>query len=157
MGHDRTEEHRNRDSMKIISTEMLDILDDVDTLLGTQTYFLVEKWISDARSWGASPAEQDYFESNARNILTTWSDKDQLLNYYACRTWNGLVKTFYKMRWQKFFDAEWDDAHYKAYSDDVTTFEKDWWEKRIGHFTAVPVGDSRTLAKKIYEKYKDRI
>ena len=157
---------RNRDSMKIISEEMLGILDDVDTLLGTQTYFLVGKWISDARSWGATPAEQDYFESNARNILTTWSDKDQLLNDYACRTWNGLVKTFYKVRWEKFFaavnatldsGAEWDDAHYKAYSDDVTTFEKDWWEKRIGHFTAVPVGDSRTLAKALYEKYKGRI
>ena len=160
--YDRMYEERNRDRMLAIETEMLGIIDDIDRLLATQNYFLMGKWISDARAWGNTPEEKDYFESNARNLLTTWSDRDQLLNDYACRTWNGLTGTFYKVRWEKFFaavnaaldeGAEWDEEHYQAYSDDVTAFEKRWWTERIGEFPAEPSGDSKAVASEIFARY----
>jgi Alpha-N-acetylglucosaminidase (NAGLU). len=164
--YDEAYEERDREAMNSISAEMLEIMQDVDDVIGTQSYFLVGKWNADARSWGVDEAEKNYFESNARNLLTTWSDKDMLLNDYASRTWNGLTATFYKVRYEKFFAAvsacldegsEWDDAHYKAYSDDVTTFEKQWWDERLGNFPAKPVGDSKSKVTELYEKYKDRI
>ena len=58
-----------------------------------------------ARAVGMSGAESDYYERNARNILTTWGDRDQSLNDYANRTWAGLVATYYKPRWELFCDA----------------------------------------------------
>ena len=159
-------ESKDRESMDSLSKEMLEVISDVDRVIGTQTYFLVGKWIKDARAWGVTPEEQDYFESNARNLITTWSDADMLLNDYASRTWNGLTETFYKTRWEKFFaavdacldeGAEWDDARYQAFSDDGTAFEKKWWDERMGEFPAEPVGDSREVAAELLEKYKDRL
>ena len=52
----------------------------------------------------ATEAEKDYFEMNARTIITVWGDTYRLTDY-ANRDYDGLVETFYKVRWQKFFDA----------------------------------------------------
>lgn len=43
-------------------------------------------------------------ERNARTIITVWGDTPNLSDY-ANRDWDGLVETFYKVRWQMFFDA----------------------------------------------------
>ena len=66
--------------------------------------FSLDDWIRDARAWGTTEAEKDYFEMNARTIITVWGDTYRLTDY-ANRDWDGLVETFYKVRWQKFFDA----------------------------------------------------
>ena len=157
---------QDREAMKTVSAEMLEIIGDIDKVIGTHSYFLVGKWISDARSWGKDDAEKAYFERNARNLITTWSDKDMLLNDYASRTWNGLTGTFYQVRWEKFFaavdaaldqDGSFDEDDYNAFSDDVTTFEKQWWDECLHTFPAQPVGDAKTVAAELYAKYKDRI
>lgn len=161
---------RDRATMNAKKEQMLGLMADVDRMLGTQSAFLVGKWIADARAWGATEAEKDYFESNARNLLTTWGDRDMVLNDYASRTWNGLVGSFYMPRWQMFFDAvdaaldaglefgnTADDPQYVAYKDKVTQFEKDWWEKRMGTFAAVPQGDSKAIVKELIAKYRPAI
>ena len=156
----------DRAQMKELSAGMLEILDDIDRVLGTQGYFLVGKWISDARSWGADEAEKAYFERNARNLITTWSDKDMLLNDYASRTWNGLVRTYYKVRWEKFFaavesamdaDGSFDEEDYAAFSDEVTAYEKQWWDERLYDFPSTPAGDAKAVAAELYAKYRERI
>ena len=154
------------DDMDEISARMLEVIDDIDRVIGTHSYFLVGKWIADARSWGKTPGEKDYFESNARNLITTWSDKDMVLNDYASRTWNGLTGTLYKVRWEKFFqavkvalqqDGSFGDDDYKVFSDDVTTFEKQWWDERLHTFPSAPVGNAKEVAAELYAKYKDEI
>ena len=70
-----------------------------------EPYFSLEKWIEDARSWGTTPEEKDYFERDARNILTTWGDRGSGLTDYACRSYDGLIETYYKPRWEMFFEA----------------------------------------------------
>ncbi len=157
---------RDRETMGSLEKEMLEIIDDVDRMISTQSYFLVGKWIKDSRSWGVNQEESDYFESNARNLITTWSDKDMLLNDYASRTWAGLTKTFYGVRWKMFFDAvnaaldngsEFGEKEFEAYKNVITTYEKAWWEQRLGNFTDVPVGDSKAIANELFRKYKDKI
>jgi len=157
---------QDREAMNSLSSQMLEIVDDVDRMITTQTYFLVGKWIADARSWGKTPEEKTYFEKNARNLITTWSDADMLLNDYAARTWGGLTGTMYKGRWEIFFkhvnaalDAgqTFDDAHYDIYNKEVTSFEKKWWDECMGEYPSSPVGDSKAVAKELFEKYKDRL
>lgn len=156
----------NREVMKSKESEMIEILDDVDKIVGTQSAFLVGKWIADARAWGKTSEEADYFEENARNLITTWSDKAMLLNDYASRTWNGLTKTFYKVRWTMFFEAvnkvtdeggTFDDTQYELYKEAVTTYEKKWWDERMYEFDTEPVGDSKAIASELYGKYANRI
>jgi len=149
--------------MKKIENRMLEVLYDVDELCGTQRAFLMGKWIADARAKGTTDEEKDYFERNARNLLTTWEEEGHLLNDYASRTWNGLVGTFYAERWKLFFAAvnkavlageKFDDAHYDDYSKTVVRYEGEWWKKCIGEFASEPKGDGIRIARRLVKKYK---
>ena len=137
----------DRSAMASLQAELLGVFDTMEKLLSTQTYFLVGKWIADARAWGATPDESDYFESNARNLLTSWGPRGNLLTDYADRTWAGLVSTYYKGRWQLFFDAVNASMDAGVALDEdallekIKDFEYDWWANRPGTFSATPSGD----------------
>ena len=146
-------------AMDDAAARMLDIIDDMDRLTGTQSFFLVGKWIADARSWGANPAEADYFERNARNLITTWSDAGMTLNDYAAREWNGQLATYSKHRWESFFaaaknglasgDAEW----YGRWLSEVKAFERAWGEELQGSFASSPSGNPIPLVHELYGKW----
>ena len=142
---------------------MLQILDDLDTIVGTQEYFLMGKWIADARSWGTTPEEEDFYEREARNIVTTWAGKaHQSLNDYARRSCNGLISSYYKPRWEKFFKEVADRMEsgkgfhieqYEVYKDEITDFEMQWWQECIGEFISEPVGDSKEIVNEVIKRY----
>lgn len=152
-----------RDVMDEKSALMLNILDDLETITATQEYFLAGKWIEDARSWGTTDEEKDFYEREARNIITTWAGKGhQSLNDYARRTCNGLISSYYKPRWERFFKAvaermdEGKGFHmeqYLVYKDQITDFEMEWWKECIGEFISNPEGDSKKTVKEVIRKY----
>ena len=138
------------------------IFDDLESLLSTQEYFLVGKWIADARSWGKDDGEKDYFETDARNLLTSWGDRGNLLTDYADRTLAGLVSTYYKGRWEMFFDAvslsmeagkEFSAEDEAALLERMKDFEESWWKDRPGSFASSPSGNSRSEVIRIIGKY----
>lgn len=94
----------NRDAMVAASEEFLSMCDELVEVLKTRREFSLDEWIRDARAWGKGRAEKDYFEMNARTLITVWGDTHHLSDY-ANRDWDGLVETFYKVRWRMFFDA----------------------------------------------------
>jgi len=105
---------------------------DVDTLLNTHPAFMLGPWIEEARAWGTTPDEKDYYERQARTLLTIWGGP--ILNDYANRMWGGLVKDYYAKRWNLFFDAvikavkedkEFDE---KAFGEELSIFEHAWTE-----------------------------
>jgi alpha-N-acetylglucosaminidase len=83
----------------------LDMIGDLDTLVGTRREFLLGKWLADARRWGTTPQESDLYERNARLLLTVWGppSRDAYLSDYAGRQWSGLIRGFYLRRWERFF------------------------------------------------------
>ena len=143
-----------------IEATMTSILDDTDKILATESAFLVGRWIKDARAIGITNEDKDYFESNARNIITTWGEEDALLNEYASRAWAGLTETYYAYRWKEFFKDV--NASIKAkkpfdektYHDRICKYEGQWWRERLGQFNAEPQGDGIELARQIAEKYR---
>lgn len=149
-----------------ISSEMLCILDDLDSLLQTQSFFLAGKWIDDARACGKKGDinEAFYYEQNSRNILTTWSDAGMVLNDYANRSLAGMISSFYKPRWVLFFgkalEAETDGKKFDGevldqYLDEVIALEKKWWDECVGKFDSKPAGDSYVMSKCLIDKYFD--
>ena len=94
----------DRNGMVAASQEFLGMCDKLAEVLKTCPEFSLDDWIRDARAWGKNQVEKDYFEMNARTIITVWGDTYELSDY-ANRDWDGLVETFYKVRWQMFFDA----------------------------------------------------
>lgn len=151
---------KDYDKLHEVEALMTSILDDTDKILGTESAFLVGRWIRDARAIGTTEEDKDYFESNARNIITTWGEEDALLNEYASRAWAGLTETYYAYRWKEFFNdvnsaikanKPFDE---KAYHDRICQYEGQWWRERLGQFAAEPQGDGLALAKEIAEKYR---
>ena len=143
-----------------IEQTMTNILDDTDAILATESAFLVGRWIRDARAIGTTDEDKDYFESNARNIITTWGEEDALLNEYASRAWAGLTATYYAYRWKEFF-KEVDAAieagvpfDEPAYHERICKYEGQWWRERLGTFNAEPEGDGIALAKDIADRYR---
>lgn len=129
-----TDSYNRKDipAMKMWAQRMDSLLLDTDRLLATRQDFSIGKWIADARSYGTTPEEQDYYEENARCILTVWGQKATQLNDYANRGWAGLTSGFYRERWKRFTDAVVAAAESgvkydaKAYYDMITDFEEEW-------------------------------
>ena len=129
---------------------------DVDRLLSTHPSFMLGPWIEDARAWGSTPAEKDYFEQQARTILTIWGGP--VLNDYANRMWGGLVKDYYTKRWDMFFREVMRCARQgksfdeKAFDEKLSAFEQDW-TRRHTHYAVSPRKNTRDEALKIYSCY----
>lgn len=149
-------------AMEELEREMTALLDDVDRLLATQPFFMLGKWIADARAMGADAAESDYFESNARNLLTTWGFAGGGLNDYACRSISGLVGSYYRGRWEMFFSemhrvtAEGSAFDEEGFRQKLTEFEDRWNREMSGSFHSLPVGNSVTVAQELYTRYSGR-
>ena len=154
---------KDYDKLHQIEASMTSILDDTDKILATESAFLVGRWIRDARAIGTTEEDKDYFESNARNIITTWGEEDALLNEYASRAWAGLTETYYAYRWKEFFkdvDAAIEAKKpfdEKAYHERICKYEGQWWRERLGQFSAEPQGDGVALAREIAEKYRKEL
>ena len=105
---------------------------DVDTLLNTHPAFMLGPWIEAARDWGTTKEEKDYYERQARTLLTIWGGP--VLNDYANRMWGGLVSDYYAKRWNLFFEAviqavkEGKEFDEKAFNEELSKFEHAWTE-----------------------------
>lgn len=136
----------------------LDVMDDLDNLLGTQKDFLLGKWLEDAKALGDDDQEKRLYEKNARNLITLWGDRNASLHEYSNRQWSGLLKGFYKARWLQFF-AYIKHCHQQQETPDWEIFEehmKDWeWQWVNSHETypAGPQGNPVPIAQALYKKY----
>ena len=94
----------DRDGMLKAKAEFLELCDSLTSVLSTRREFSLQDWIDDARRWGITEEQKDYYEMNARTLISVWGDSFHLCDY-ANRDWDGLVDTYYKPRWEMFFDA----------------------------------------------------
>lgn len=151
------------DSFNQYTSEFLELLDDMDKLLNTHPDFMLGKWIQDARNWGQTEEEKNLYEFNARDLVTLWGDQNSELHEYSNRQWSGLIKGFYKQRWEQFFGY----AHHcmkERKKIDMSVFEakiKDWEWKWVNStaevYPAVPEGDPIAIADHLHKKYKRSI
>ena len=150
------------EGFKAASAEFLALIDDMDSLLGTRSEFLLGRWLKSARAIGHTQQEKDLYERNARNLITLWGNKDCRIRDYACRQWNGMMGGFYHPRWERFFTfVEAAMADGVPYDEDKFVSEsKDWeWEWLGGHeeYISEPVGDEIEECLKIWNKYSKSI
>jgi alpha-N-acetylglucosaminidase len=145
-------------SFKKYSQQFLTLLDDMDRLLATRKDFLLGRWLSDAKAWGTIPAEKALYERNARDLITLWGDKNSPLHEYSSRQWAGLLKNFYRARWQQYFTYVGSCMRQQKPVDDTYFDEKmkDWewkWVNAKELYPVVTQGDAIVLSKALYAKY----
>jgi alpha-N-acetylglucosaminidase len=95
-----------------------------DQLLSTHPTLNMQRWIDMARSHATTPEEADYYEMNAKRILTIWGPP---VNDYACRIWSGLIRDFYLPRLNSYYSKV-----RKGEAFDVARWESDWVEHSHG-------------------------
>lgn len=164
------------DALRAAGNQFIDLLDDLDRLLATRSEFLLGKWIAEARSWGVSEEEKALYEENARTLLTVWGPPHPggVFFDYANRQWAGLVRGFYKVRWQKFihfllqqpdepkrrfrekrtlrsFGRPGNDEN--AFYSSLSAWEHAWCRQR-DRYSSQPVGDPEALSAILYKKWK---
>ena len=69
------------DTLDVVGNTVLSLIEDWDALLSTNVHYLLGTWIRDARQWGATVAEQDWLEWNARNQVTLWGPEGEVADY----------------------------------------------------------------------------
>ncbi|MEU9127962.1 alpha-N-acetylglucosaminidase [Kitasatospora sp. NPDC048540] len=125
----------------------------LDRVTGSDARFLLGPWLAAARSWGATDAERDQLEYDARTILTTWAGRgpsEEGVHDYANREWSGLVATLYAPRWAGYFAGL--DAALTAGRDPAPV---DWfavddaWSRQHGSYPLTPTGDPVVLAREV--------
>lgn len=155
----------------------LELFDDLDRLLNTDGHFMFGKWISDARSWATSEEEANYYAKYATILPTLWGQDNwdaPRPNWYgyAWREWGGLVKEFYKKRWEYFFnEVEKELMNGRIYEDcrrdkwgrpefrgnKIMSKLADWeWQfgENLPEMPSKPIGDAIEISLELYEKYK---
>ena len=114
--------------------------------------------IIDARSFGKTEAEKEYYEENARCILTVWGQKATQLNDYANRGWGGLTYSYYRERWKRFttevITASLSGQKFdeKQFYQSITDFEYEWTLSKE-HHPIISGENPILLAKTLSEKY----
>ncbi len=137
----------------------LQLLLDLDELLGTNRNFMLGRWTNMARgiadeASGTTESDRQWLElDNARTLITTWGGRDASenggLRDYSYREWNGMLKDFYYDRWKTFFTNL--DAG-KAQPD---WFDHDWkWaHNAVLSYSDTPKGNTAEVAQRLLNTY----
>lgn len=87
---------RDKEAVFHHSAMMVELLSDLDDLNSHHQHATLGQWLQQARDLGQTDKVKDYYEMNARSLITTWGGS---LNDYACRNWSGLLWGYYAKRW----------------------------------------------------------
>jgi alpha-N-acetylglucosaminidase len=132
--------------------DFMQLLTDMDELLGTDPNYLLGSWLEDAKRWGETEEERAKLEWNARRVLTLWGNTTQLRDY-SRREWSGMISGFYGKRWKMYFDRQTAGlAGTPPPAADIVKFETDWASQRE-IYPAMPQGDPVAVAQRLFNKY----
>jgi hypothetical protein len=159
------------------SSAYLQVLIDMDTLVATDSAFLIGPWISAARSWGASSEDcglppgsmlcPDFYEWNARTQITTWNPtRSHDLSVppgpidYASKHWSGLIRDYYAQRVQLITEQALMDASsgrpLNATAVDLIKAHLAFsWTTSTAAYPLSPQGDAYAVSRSMFKKYED--
>ena len=157
---DRFYESKNLQALKAKAKEMRDLLNELEQLNTFHNHSSIIDWISDAREYGITPELKDYYERNARNLITTWGGS---LNDYASRTWAGLIEDYYLKRWDMYLNAvisaaeNNQDFSQKELDKKIKDFEDSWVQSTHPIAKTVPKGHLLEYARFLLKKYENKL
>lgn len=156
-------EQRNIPEFHRCSAGFITLGMEIDSLLGTRHEFLLGNWLADARHWGINAAEVEYYERNAREIITTWHKAGGGLTDYSNRQWNGLMRTYYLPRWMEFINRldssltqnkPYDTTKFAVW---CTAFEKKWVDSPSSGYLEKESNHAVEFAHRLFLKYRKEL
>ena len=152
-------EVRDQKEFELKAESFLDLLRDMDSLVSTRKEFLLGVWLEDAKRWGNTKKDKDRLEWNAKRFITLWGETNWI-DDYAGKEWSGMLKDFYAVRWQKYFDVLKTTLENNTIFDHKTVTEDifEWeykWASRHNEYPTEPIGNSIEVARSLLKKYFD--
>lgn len=126
--------NNNIDKAKEIEAEFEALAMGADRLLCSHPTLRLENWLDYARANGDTDRLKDYYEHNARRIVTVWTKTP--LDDYAARIWSGLIRDYYLPRWKNYFENKRNDRYF-----DLAAWELDWVDGHTGLSPQTPYDD----------------
>ena len=157
---DKAFEQRDKDTFFAHSDVLYELLSDLDNLNSHHPHATLGQWLQQARDLGTTSEVKDYYEMNARRLITTWGGS---LNDYACRNWNGLMWDYYAKRWEIYLrkataaiiaKGEFDDKDYK---ETVNKFQEKWATSTEEVIQGTADQDVLTHCRALREKYRTQL
>ncbi len=131
-----THEGRHEEAAQLekdIETLMLGM----DRLLASHPTHRLDRWLAFARAHGSTPELADYYESNARRLVTIWGPP---VDDYAAKVWSGLIRDYYLPRWQQYR---------KRGRSGLPAWEQAWVEQQCGLSPCTPYADPVSAARQL--------
>ncbi len=157
---DKAYQQKDKNAFFTHSDVLYEILSDLDNLNSHHPHATLDNWLQQARGLGKSPQVKDYYEMNARRLITTWGGS---LNDYACRNWNGLMWDYYAKRWENylrelsvavFSGKDFDEGHFRAITD---KFQEKWATSTEEVIKGTSEQDILTHCRQLREKYRESL
>lgn len=153
---------KDKEELARCGERMVEILDDMNILLSGHTTFMYGRWIVAAANFGIGTREIEYYKENARTILTTWGEQSQSLNDYANRSWAGLMKGYYSLRWETFIqDVKNAMDQNEAFNEEDFAYKVQTMERTftLTDFSSqtLPSKDPLITTRRLMNKYKTAI
>ena len=139
---------------------LFELLSDLDNINSHHPHATLEQWLQEARDLGETPKVKDYYEMNARRLITTWGGS---LNDYACRNWNGLMWDYYAKRWETYIriltvgiisGQEPDIAQIRSTID---KFQEKWVASTEEVVSSASDEDVLTHCRRLRDKYREQL
>ena len=170
--HEYKKQHA--DKYEFYSNKFLELLGDLNRLLLTRHEFSLKARVDSARSLAKSDEAKTFYEVNALAQVSIYGhiDKAQLYDY-AWKEWGGMIDTFYKVRWRKFFELLAENffrfkkvaEKTKKQKNGRNTFDDDYFYSNMAKYertwitleeaAAESDEDTMTVVIELVDKYRD--
>lgn len=150
--------HRESKSVKFMGRNFVNLLQDMDLLLNTNTNFMLGPWLKAAKSSTNSTDERSILEKNARAQITTWGPNGEIVNY-ATKQWAGLFEDLFIPRWKFFFHQLFNSIvnnetfHERSVKKKLLLKYEQPFLKDQKSYPLRPTGDSVGVSKALFEKW----
>jgi alpha-N-acetylglucosaminidase len=136
-----------------LSDGWLRMMDLENTLLATNSCFLLGPWLNWVTPWAANEDELRRLQYDARSILTTWGDRtasEAGLHDYGNKDWAGLVSGYYRLRWQVYLQQLDESLQTGRDPGAIDWFQiGERWNRSMTQYAAQPHGDSWLEARRV--------
>ena len=138
---------KNSDLLKFKnkSKDFLNIADLMDEVLSGSEYYLLGRWVEQAKALAVNTDDftKKLYELNAKSLITTWGSYNQCetggLRDYSNRQWSGLIKDFYKVRWERWVKERIKELMGEPFDEKISWFPFEWsWARKNTVYASEP-------------------
>lgn len=135
-------QHGDLTQARQLELEIETLMLGMDRLLESHPIHRLSVWLGYARLHGSTPQQKDYYESNARRLVTVWGPP---VDDYAAKIWSGLIRDYYLPRRQQYLKAKFSPN----VPVNLAQWEQNWVEQSHGISPMIPYPDPIQAARQL--------